>query len=88
MKQSELHQIIKEEIIKSDLPEDLYVEHYLESAFPSRLRRDYGDKIRNHKLRREIIATQLSNGLVDEVGISFVQQFHIVTGKQIGRAHV
>jgi glutamate dehydrogenase len=39
--------------------------------------------MQNHRLRREIIATQLSNQIVNSVGITFMYRLHIETGQTI-----
>ena len=59
------------EITRSDLPDDPYLEPELIRYFPSTLRDRYADEIRGHRLRREIIATQVGNQLVNIQGISF-----------------
>lgn len=66
--------ILKAEIIESDLPEDLYLNRYIQYAFPELIRRNYLQAMEQHRLRREIMATQLSNLLVTDMGITFVYQ--------------
>ena len=81
---------IKNEILKSDLPEDPYFSNIVETAFPAMLDRLYGKKMQDHRLRREIIATQLSNRIVNEMGITFVYRLHQETGVSVAniiRAH-
>ena len=60
-----------EEIIESDLPDDRVLEPDLFAYFPMALQDRYPDVIRNHQLRREIIATGLVNNMVNLAGISF-----------------
>jgi len=74
---------LKEELVKSNLLEDPYVEQYLISSFPHVLQDKYKSVMRKHRLRREIIATQLSNCLVNEVGINFVQRLQDETGAAV-----
>ncbi|MEY2756002.1 MAG: hypothetical protein RJB65_2360, partial [Actinomycetota bacterium] len=68
------------EFVRSDLPDDPYVEPELFRYFPSRVRDDYADEIRTHRLRREIIATQLGNQMVNLSGISFDHRLWEETG--------
>lgn len=81
---------IKHEILQSDLPEDPYLSEVIETAFPKTLCKLYKNEIQKHPLRREIIATQLSNQIVNEMGITFVYRLQIETGASIRdviRAH-
>ena len=58
-------------------------EDWLMSYFPKRLRRRFGDAIRNHQLRREIAATVLTNRLVDAMGVTHFSRLGRVTGRDI-----
>jgi glutamate dehydrogenase len=58
-------------LLGSDLPEDEYLAHDLERYFPAPLPDRYGEKMRDHRLRREIIATVVANQLVDRAGTTF-----------------
>ncbi|MBS0359550.1 MAG: NAD-glutamate dehydrogenase [Proteobacteria bacterium] len=73
---------LKEQILDSDVPEDPYLSNILERAFPTLLRKKYHKQMENHRLRREIIATQLSSGLVNEVGFAFVYRLSDETGSE------
>jgi glutamate dehydrogenase len=74
---------LKEQIIDSDLPEDPYLSHCLKDLFPIPLRKDYSEVMNQHRLRREIIATQLSNRLVADMGVTFVFQMQDETGAPV-----
>lgn len=74
---------IKNEILKSDLTEDPFLSHLLETAFPVELKKKYYKAMLEHRLRREIIATQLSNGIVNEMGITFVYRISNETGASV-----
>ncbi len=85
---SKIH--IKNEILKSDLLEDPYYIQTLEHAFPKALIQPYNTYMRKHRLRREIIATQLSNRIVNEMGVTFVYRAQTETGAgiaEIVKAH-
>lgn len=66
--------ILKAEILETNLPEDKAFAEYVLPVFPSVLQKRYAKEINRHFLKREIIATQLSNQLVNELGLVFVQQ--------------
>ena len=63
--------LIKQELLASDVPEDPYLSRTLVLAFPHILRERYRTQMESHSLRRQIIATQVSNILVNEMGFTF-----------------
>ncbi|RMG44289.1 MAG: hypothetical protein D6719_02145 [Candidatus Dadabacteria bacterium] len=65
---------IKDELLSSDLPSDPLLKRYLLSYFPADLREKYKEDILAHPLARYIVATQVTNALVDEVGITFIHR--------------
>ena len=69
-----------DKIVASDLPDDPLVEEDLIGYFPSKLRKAYVDGIRRHRLRREIIATVITNSFVNRVGPSFLTNMMDRTG--------
>ena len=63
---------VKSAILASRLPDDPSVEPYLVQYFPTEAVSAAGkERLRNHRLRREIIATALTNDVVDLMGASF-----------------
>lgn len=71
------------ELTRSDLPDDPYVEPELVRYFPTQLRDRFADQLRSHRLRREIIATQLGNQMVNLQGISFDHRVAEETGMSV-----
>jgi glutamate dehydrogenase len=69
-----------EELLSSDLPDDPYMARDLLRYFPQPLREHHGEQIRRHRLRREIIATVVTNDIVNRVGITFVHECREKTG--------
>jgi glutamate dehydrogenase len=64
---------LKKEIIESTLPDDPALLELLRSYFPERVvARVTDDDVRGHRLQREIIATVLTNWLVDLMGSTFI----------------
>ncbi len=85
---SKIH--IKSEILKSNLTDDPYFLNTLVHAFPKKLEKSYQADMKNHRLWREIISTQLSNQIVNEMGITFVYRAQTETGatvSEIIKAH-
>ncbi|KRE38087.1 NAD-glutamate dehydrogenase [Janibacter sp. Soil728] len=65
---------LKADLLESDLPDDPATERQLTEYFPSPLRGTYGEALRAHPLRREIVTTAVANDLVNRGGITFVQR--------------
>jgi glutamate dehydrogenase len=61
-----------ERLIASDLPDDPVSEEDLFAYFPKPIQKKYPDAIRKHKLRREIVATGVTNSFVNRVGPQFL----------------
>ncbi|MGQ0663063.1 MAG: NAD-glutamate dehydrogenase [Pseudomonadota bacterium] len=61
-----------DELLASDLPDDPTLADDLKNYFPAPLRTRHKDAIHRHRLRREIIATAVTNSVVNRAGPSFV----------------
>jgi glutamate dehydrogenase len=61
-------------ILETDFPDEPLFQHYLFDYFPTLLKENYSARIKKHSLRREIIATQFTNVVVDLLGIAFVHR--------------
>lgn len=72
--------LLKEEILASDLPEDPYFFDMLAAAFPKKISKKYETELKQHSLRRELIATQLSNSITNAMGINFIHRLQVETG--------
>ncbi|TCR60340.1 NAD-glutamate dehydrogenase [Bosea sp. BK604] len=59
-------------LLESAVPDDLYLNSELTRYFPKALRDAYPAEIASHKLRREIVATQLANAIVNRGGPAIV----------------
>lgn len=66
--------ILQREILETRIVHDPDLSAYLYSAFPKSLHKLYQEDIEKHRLRNEIIATQISNAVVRDMGITFVQR--------------
>jgi glutamate dehydrogenase len=58
-------------LLDTDVPEDAYLNHDLERYFPPPLPDRYAKQMRDHRLRREIVATVVANQMVDRAGTTF-----------------
>ncbi|HYN21674.1 MAG TPA: NAD-glutamate dehydrogenase [Thermoanaerobaculia bacterium] len=80
-----------EEILPSDVPDDPYMQEDLKLYFPTPLQKKHAKAIGSHRLRREIIATAVTNSIVNRGGITFVHEVKEKTGlaaAAVARAYV
>jgi glutamate dehydrogenase len=68
------------EMVRTEFPDDPYLEPDLLRYFPKVLQQKYQSEILDHRLRREIIATQVANQMVNLSGISFDNRMTEDTG--------
>lgn len=71
---------LKQVLVGANYIDDSYLESYLHDAFPSSLAKRYRAEIAKHPLRRELVATQLANFVVNLVGPSFIYRMVDSTG--------
>jgi glutamate dehydrogenase len=67
-------------LLESDLPDSEYLASDLERYFPPRIVERFGHLLRDHPLKREIIATMAANDVVNSQGITFVSRLVTETG--------
>ncbi|HRJ69448.1 MAG TPA: NAD-glutamate dehydrogenase, partial [Beijerinckiaceae bacterium] len=72
-----------EDLIASKVPDDPYFADELDRYFPDEIRRRFPDAVTEHRLRREIIATQLSNIVVNRCGPGAMARFADETGADV-----
>jgi glutamate dehydrogenase len=69
-----------DELLASTLPDDPWVATALERYFPTALRKRYAQYMARHPLKREIIATYVTNSMVNRVGATFIHRILEATG--------
>lgn len=74
---------VKHELLQSELPEEGYLAQIITTAFPDSIAKKYKQAMFEHPLHRDIIATQLSNKIVNEMGVTFVYRMSVETGASI-----
>jgi glutamate dehydrogenase len=72
------------QLIDSDAPEDPQLAEELRRYFPDQLSIRTGDRVTAHPLAREIIATQVTNSMVNRMGPTFVHRAMEDTGADAG----
>jgi len=72
--------VLQDELVASDVPEDDYLADDLERYMPPKLRERFRRQLRRHPLRRDIIATYVTNSMVNRAGSTFANRLHDETG--------
>jgi glutamate dehydrogenase len=67
-------------LLESAIPDDPYLHNELDRYFPPRLRELFPDAIGAHKLKREIVATQVANAMVNRAGPAAITRLADETG--------
>ncbi|MEI7669285.1 MAG: NAD-glutamate dehydrogenase domain-containing protein, partial [Pseudomonadota bacterium] len=75
--------ILYPELLKSSLPDEPYFNKYLEDYFPTALKHDFKTEIAQHQLKREIIATVVTNDIVNHTGVTLIHALAEDTGQNI-----
>src|SRR5690606_19681659 len=75
--------ILKEELIASDLGRDPMLMAAVTTAFPPQLVERFPEDVEEHRLRREIMCTQVANDMVNRVGFNFVARLRKATGAPV-----
>lgn len=72
--------VLKEWFVTPEISDDEYYINQVRQVFPATLASTYQAEIGHHPLRAELIATQLANQLVNDVGFNFVARMADETG--------
>ena len=68
------------ELLESDLPDEPLLVEDLTRYFPTPIQRSHKAAVSRHRLRREIIATQITNSMINRTGPTFVSEMTERTG--------
>ena len=71
---------LSHDLEESVLPDDPYLARELDAYFPEAIRQRFPDAVGDHRLRREIVATQLSNQMINRGGPALVTRMRDQTG--------
>ena len=77
---------LQDAIEVSTLPDDPSLETLLIDRFPTAMRKKFASEIGAHRLRREMIATSLSNSIVNRLGL--IHPFELAEEEGVGLAQV
>jgi glutamate dehydrogenase len=71
---------LNEDLVNCAVPDDPYLARELGRYFPKAIAERYPDALEHHRLRREIIATQLANSMINRGGPSLIVRIADQTG--------
>ncbi|MFN3310159.1 MAG: NAD-glutamate dehydrogenase [Thermomonas sp.] len=72
------------QLLESDVPEDPYLSKELVRYFPEPLQKKYAKAMEGHRLKREIIATAVTNSTINRMGATFLMRMQEDSGRSIG----
>ena len=74
--------MVYQQLLASDLPEDSYLSKELIRYFPTPLQTRFAGVMQQHRLKREIISTQVTNSMINRMGASFALRMQEDTGAE------
>ena len=72
--------VLKEELNQPEITESKYYQQFLVDSFPALLQNAYQSQMQQHPLKAEIIATKLTNFMINDMGINFAHRLNDETG--------
>jgi glutamate dehydrogenase len=78
--------VLQDAIEASDLPDDPVLEDTLIAMFPEPMRGKFRQQICGHRLRRELIATELANRIINRLGL--LEPFELSEEEGVGQAAI
>ncbi|WP_027857208.1 NAD-glutamate dehydrogenase [Marinobacterium jannaschii] len=76
---------MKQALLETPVPDDAYLSGELRRAFPGNLLQDFSAPLAQHRLRREIVSTEIANHIVNFMGINFVDRLIKSTGADVAQ---
>ncbi|MCD9028649.1 NAD-glutamate dehydrogenase [Luteimonas sp. BDR2-5] len=73
-----------DQMLDSDIPEDPYLSRELQRYFPAPLQKKYAADMEHHRLKREIIATAVTNTMINRMGATFLLRMQEDSGRSPG----
>lgn len=73
--------VLFQQLLNSDVPEDPYLSKELVRYFPQPLQVKYAKAAESHRLKREIIATAVTNSMVNRMGATFTMRMQEDSGR-------
>ncbi len=76
---------LKRDLVETSLPDQPWLDRYVEAYFPDAVTERFGDRLGDHPLRREIIVNSLANAIVNRGGVTFVFRAQEETDSSVER---
>ena len=76
--------VVFQQLVDSDVPEDPYLSKELVRYFPEPLQKKYAAAMEQHRLKREIIATAVTNSTINRMGATFLLRMQEDSGRSPG----
>ena len=74
--------LLKEQLVDTNLLDDARVVAQIELAFPKVITTKFKHSVYDHYLKKEIVATQLANAIVNDMGLTFIMRMHDASGAE------
>src|SRR5919204_3029075 len=74
--------LLRDQVLQSTLPDDPYLASALSEYFPPKVIERFGWLLADHPLRREIVATIVTNDVINSMGVTFVPRMGAATGAE------
>ena len=71
---------LKEALNVPEITNDKHLIQTIETAFPKPLLNQFKEQVYQHRLKEEIVATQLANDMINRMGIAFIHRLQSSTG--------
>ncbi len=71
---------LKEQLIRENVAEDAYLEDAVTTVFPEKMLKKFEGPMRQHRLKSEIVATQVANDIFNYMGIAYFNRLQESTG--------
>ncbi|MHA7878322.1 MAG: NAD-glutamate dehydrogenase [Saccharospirillum sp.] len=71
---------LKEQLIRTNVAEDAYLSEAVTSVFPQAMRKAFSEPMHQHRLKAEIVATQIANDIFNYMGITYFNRLQESTG--------
>ncbi|WP_158969064.1 NAD-glutamate dehydrogenase [Paraglaciecola sp. L3A3] len=75
--------VMKQQFNTPEITDNPYHGKLLINAFPKRLQTQFSAQMQNHPLRSEIIATKLTNNIINDMGMNYVFRIKEETGASV-----
>lgn len=72
------------QLLGSPVLDEAYLLNELHSYFPTAIAESFSDSIESHRLRRELIATHITNDMINRMGLSFSARIQEHSGADAG----